>query len=72
LLNIVKVPRPSPDSLLKAREAQTILVKPDFASEDRWERHGRRGMDALNERCGREISPGIMFIAIDSAASNIY
>ena len=70
----MKVPRPSLDSwsktLLKAREAQSIFVKPDFVSEDTWERHGRRGMDALNERYERERSSGIIFIDIDSAASN--
>jgi hypothetical protein len=72
----VKVLRPSLDSwskaLLKAREAQTILVKPDLVSEDTWEMHGSHGMDVLNERCEREISPGIIFIDIDSAASNTY
>jgi hypothetical protein len=71
----VKVP-PSLDSwskaLLKAREAQTIFVKPDLVSEDTWEKHGRRGMDVLNERCEGEISPAIIFIDIDSAASNTY
>jgi hypothetical protein len=40
-------------ALLKAREAQAILVKPDFVSEDTWEKHGKRGMGALNERCER-------------------
>jgi len=48
----VKAPRPSLDSWskahLKAREAQTIFIKPDLASENTWEKDGRRGMKALN------------------------
>ena len=71
----VKVPRPSLDSwskaLLKAREAQAILIEPNLVSEDAWENNSRRGMHALNERCG-EISPGITFIDIDSVVSDIY
>lgn len=75
-LIFVKVPRLSLDSwskaLLKAREAQTILVEPDLVSEDAWENDSRRGMDALNERCEGEISPGITLIDVDSVASDIY
>jgi len=48
-----QVPRPSLDSWskahLKAREAQSILIKPDLASEDTWEKDGRCGMNVLNE-----------------------
>jgi hypothetical protein len=71
----VKVPRPSLGSwskaLLKAREAQAILVEPNLESEDAWEKNSGRGMDALNERCG-EISPRIAFIDIYSVVSDIY
>ena len=72
----VKVPRPSLDSwskaLLKAREAQAILVEPNFVSEDAWEKNSRCGVHVLNERCEGEISPGITFIDIDSVVSDIY
>jgi hypothetical protein len=72
----VKVPRPSLDSwsnaLLKAREAQAILVEPNLVSEDTWEKKSRRGMHVLNERCEGEISPGITSIDIDSIVSDIY
>jgi len=51
----VKVPRPPLDSwskaLLKAREAQAILIRPDLVSENAWETDSRRGMHAMNERC---------------------
>ncbi|KAF9513325.1 hypothetical protein BS47DRAFT_1393420 [Hydnum rufescens UP504] len=47
-------PMPSLDSwskaLLKAREAQTILTKPDFTTEETWEQDSLRGMAMLNER----------------------
>lgn len=71
----VKVPKLSLGSwskaLLKAREAQTILVEPDLVSEDTWENDSRRGMHALNERCEGEISPGFTFIDIDPVVSDI-
>lgn len=71
----VKAPRPSlgnlSKALLKAREAQTILVKPDLVSEDTWENDSRRGMDVLNERCEGDISPGIISIDIDSVVFKI-
>jgi hypothetical protein len=71
----VKGPRSSLDSwskaLLKAREAQAILVKPNLVSEDAWEKNSERGMHALNERCEEEISPRITFIDIDSVVSDI-
>jgi len=36
-------------ALLKAREAQDILIKPNLTSEDTWEKESRRGINALNE-----------------------
>jgi len=49
----IKVPRPSLDSwskaLLKAREAQAIMVKADPMNEDLWEKNSKRGMDALKQ-----------------------
>ncbi|KAF9516755.1 hypothetical protein BS47DRAFT_1380783 [Hydnum rufescens UP504] len=47
-------PRPSLDgwskALLKAREAQTVLAKPNFMTEETWERDSMRGMALLTER----------------------
>jgi hypothetical protein len=48
------------------------LVEPNLESEDKWEKNARRGMDALNERYDGEISPGIVFIDIDSVVSENY
>jgi hypothetical protein len=71
----VKSSRPSlfnwSTALLKAREAQSVSVKPNFASENTWEEDCRRGMDTLNERCDGEISPGIIFINVNSIVSNV-
>jgi len=36
-------------ALLKAREAQAILVEPDLKSEYRWENDSRHGLRVLNE-----------------------
>jgi hypothetical protein len=72
----IKVPRPPLDSwskaLLKACEAQAILVKPDLVSEDAWEKNSACGMHALNERCEGEISLRITFIDANSVVSDIY
>jgi hypothetical protein len=69
-LDVVKVPRPSLDgwskALLKAREAQTILTKPNFTTEETWENDSLRGMALLNERFERVIPPHIIFIDASS------
>jgi len=74
LSNVCDDSRPSlgkySKALLKAREAQTILIKPDLTNEDTWQKDDRNGLDALNERCKGEISPGIIFIDFNSAASD--
>jgi len=71
----IKVPRPSLDSwskaLLKAREAQAIMVKADPVNEDLWEKNSKRGMDALKQRCKGEFSPSVIPIDINPIVSRI-
>ena len=47
------------------------MIRLDLASEDTWEKDGRRGMNVLNERFVREISSGTTFIDINSIVSNV-
>jgi hypothetical protein len=68
-------PGPSLDNwskaLLKACEAQSVLVNPGFANENQWEADCRRGMNALKERCDKAIPPDIIFIDVNSVVSDI-
>ena len=57
-------------ALLKAREAQTVMVNPNFTRESTWEEDGQRGLAALKQRCDGEIPTGIsIVIDIDLTAS---